>query len=152
MENEDIATFTAVFAFGAVGSFSVSRVACGLANGLGFEVFGQSGAAAFDMARPAEFSFADCSLPAATNGYRQVVTGPQRAHRVRVADGLPQRRPLGHRQNSIFVWQARAFLEQIADLNRLPRCPTLADGPHNLHVLDAIVASTTSDGKSASVQ
>ena len=40
VDNEDIATFTASFANGSVGTFSISRVAHGLPNGLGFEVFG----------------------------------------------------------------------------------------------------------------
>ena len=38
VENEDIATFTATFAGGGVGTFSVSRVAYGLPNSLGFEL------------------------------------------------------------------------------------------------------------------
>ncbi|MFI0732980.1 Gfo/Idh/MocA family protein [Streptomyces sp. NPDC021225] len=150
VENEDIATFTATFDSGAVGTFSVSRVACGLANSLGFEVFAEGGAATFDMARPAEFTFADSSLPAATSGYRSVVVGPQHPY---IASGLPMDFPsVGHGQNDFFAWQARAFLEQIAGLNHLPHCPTLADGLHNLRVLDAIVSSATADGKSVAVQ
>lgn len=46
-----------------VGTFSVSRVACGLANSIGFEVFTEGGTATFDTARPAEFSLADARLP-----------------------------------------------------------------------------------------
>ncbi|MGW3289752.1 Gfo/Idh/MocA family protein [Streptomyces sp. NPDC001002] len=150
VENEDIATFTATFALGAVGTFSVSRIACGLANSLGFEVFGEGGAATFDMARPAEFGFADSSLPAATGGYRQVVVGPQHPY---VAGGLPMDFPsVGHGQNDFFTWQARAFLEQIAGLDRLPHCASLAEGLHNLRVLDAIVASASADGQAVSVQ
>jgi len=38
VENEDIATFTATFAGGGVATFSVSRVAYGLPNSLGFEL------------------------------------------------------------------------------------------------------------------
>ncbi|HSK56300.1 MAG TPA: Gfo/Idh/MocA family oxidoreductase, partial [Jiangellales bacterium] len=53
VENEDLATFTASFASGATGTFSVSRSAYGHANSLGFEVFGQTGAATFDLDRPA---------------------------------------------------------------------------------------------------
>ena len=39
VENEDLVTFTASFASGATGTLSASRVAYGLANSLGFEVF-----------------------------------------------------------------------------------------------------------------
>ncbi|MER6126873.1 Gfo/Idh/MocA family oxidoreductase [Streptomyces sp. NPDC001795] len=144
VENEDIATFTATFASGAVGTFSVSRIAAGLANSIGFEVFAQGGAATFDMARPAEFTLADASPPPATSGYRQVVVGPQHPY---VAGGMPMDFPsVGHGQNDFFAWQARAFLEQIAGLNSLPHCPTLADGLHNLRVIDAIVTSANADG------
>ena len=59
VDNEDIATFTAQFAGGAVGTFSISRISHGLPNGLGFEVFAADGAAAFDLNRPGEFTFAD---------------------------------------------------------------------------------------------
>ena len=47
------------FAGGATGTFSVSRVAYGLPNALGFEVFCARGAAAFDLNRAAEFTIAD---------------------------------------------------------------------------------------------
>ena len=59
VENEDTATFTATFASGATGTFTVTRIAYGMANALGFEVFCERGAAAFDLARAAEFSIAD---------------------------------------------------------------------------------------------
>src|SRR3954451_3718026 len=57
VENEDTATFTATFASGLVGSFSVSRTAFGLPNGLAFDIIGVGGRAAFDQNRPAEYLF-----------------------------------------------------------------------------------------------
>src|SRR5262245_5149248 len=77
VENEDLATFTATFASGAIGTFSISRVAHGLPNGLGFEVFAAGGAAAFDLNRPGEFTFADHGPDGTTNGSRTVLIGPQ---------------------------------------------------------------------------
>ena len=56
VENDDVATFTAHFASGAVGTFSISRVAPGHANSLAFDLFAETGAAKWDMDRPAEFS------------------------------------------------------------------------------------------------
>ena len=44
VENEDLVSFTASFASGAAGTLSASRVAYGLANSLGFEVFTERGA------------------------------------------------------------------------------------------------------------
>ena len=150
VENDDIATFTATFASGAVGTFSVSRIARGLANSLGFEVFSKGGAATFELSRPAEFTLADAAAADPVDGYRRVVIGPGHPY---IAGGLPMDFPsVGHGQHEFFVWQARAFLEQIAGVDGLPPCPTLADGLHNLRVLDAIVASAHGDGRSVDVQ
>ena len=71
VENEDLATFTARFQNGAVGTFSASRVAHQLPDGLGFELFA-SGSAAFDLAR--------------AGGILGVQRGP-RQHRERSASG-----------------------------------------------------------------
>ncbi|MFG2373158.1 Gfo/Idh/MocA family protein [Streptomyces sp. NPDC048504] len=150
VENEDIATFTATFASGAVGTFSVSRIARGLANSLGFEVFSKDGAATFELSRPAEFTIADAATSDPVDGYRRVVVGPGHPY---IAGGVPMDFPsVGHGQHEFFVWQARAFLEQIAGLDRLPACPTLAEGLHNLRVIDAVVASAGTGGSAVTVR
>jgi predicted dehydrogenase len=139
VENEDLATFTATFAGGATGTFSVSRAACGLANALGFEVFCRGGAAAFDLGRASEFTIADAAPAGPASGYRRVLVGPAHPY---VAGGLPMDFPsVGHGQSDFFTFQARAFLEEIAGLDGLPRCPGLAHGLHNLRVLQAVVAA-----------
>jgi predicted dehydrogenase len=149
VENEDIVTFTATFAGGAVGTFSVSRIAFGLPNSLGFEVFCAGGAASFDLARPAEFTIADRTPAEPVNGYRQVLVGPAHPY---IGRGLPMDFPsVGHGQNEFFTFQARAFLDQIAGLDHLPPCPSMADGLHNLRVLDAIVRAANGDGKPVSI-
>ncbi len=150
VENEDIATFTATFAGGATGTFSVSRIAYGLANALGFEVFCRGGAAAFDLSRASEFTIADQTPPSAVNGYRQVLIGPDHPY---ITRGLPMDFPsVGHGQNDFFTFQARAFLDEIAGLDGLPRCPRLAEGLHNLRVLEAVVAAARSDGQAVRVK
>ena len=143
--NEDIATFTAAFADGATGTFSVSRVAYGLPNALGFEVFCERGAAAFDLNRASEFTIADQAAAGPVNGYRQVLIGPAHPY---ITRGLPMDFPsVGHGQNDFFTFQARAFLDEIAGLDGLPRCPRLAEGLHNLRVLDAVVAAARAGGQ-----
>jgi predicted dehydrogenase len=150
VENEDVATFTATFESGTIGTFSVSRVAFGHPNALGFEVFGAGGAATFDLARPAEFGLADPPTSPAVGGYRQVLTGPAHPY---IRGGLPMDFPgVGYGQNDYFTFQARAFLEQVAGLDRLPPCPGLAHGVHNLRVLDAVTASVAANGKEVAVQ
>jgi predicted dehydrogenase len=144
VENEDLATFTAVFASGAAGTFSVSRIAYGLANSLGFEVFTGAGAATFDLVRAGEFGFVDGSAPAETHGYRQVVVGPGHPY---FGGGLPMDFPsVGYGQNDLFTFQARAFLEQVAGLDRLPRVASFAEGLHNLRLLAAVVESAKNGG------
>ncbi len=149
VDNEDIATFTATFAGGATGTFSVSRIAYQLANALGFEVFCRGGAAAFDLGRTGEFTIADRTAEGPVNGYRQVLPGPAHPY---IARGLPMDFPgVGHGQSDFFTYQARAFLEEIAGRSGLPRCPSLAEGVHNLRVLDAVIASARQDGRSVTV-
>jgi predicted dehydrogenase len=144
VENEDIATFTATFASGAAGTLSASRVAYGLANSLGFELFAATGAATFDLARAGEFGFAQGGQPDETAGYRQVLVSPQHPY---ITGGLAMDFPgVGYGQSDLFVWQARAFLEQISGLDGLPPLPTFEDGLRNLRVLRAVVRSAEAGG------
>ncbi|WP_433479284.1 Gfo/Idh/MocA family protein [Spirillospora sp. CA-142024] len=140
VENEDVATFTATFAGGAVGTFSVSRVAHALPNALGFELFCAGGSAAFDVSRPAEFTVSD----SAAGGHRRVLVGPEHPY---IAGGLAMDFPgVSHGVNDFFTYQARAFLEQIAGVDGLPPCAGFAAGLHNLELLDAVVESAGPDG------
>jgi predicted dehydrogenase len=149
VDNEDIATFTATFANGAVGTFSISRVAHGLPNGLGFEVFAETGSAAYDLNRPGEFTFADQGPDGVVNGPRQVLLGPDHPYLER---GLPMDFPsVGHGQNDFFAWQARAFLDQVAGLDRLPAVPTLQHGLHNMEILAAVTQSALNGGQAVSL-
>ncbi|HWD42612.1 MAG TPA: Gfo/Idh/MocA family oxidoreductase [Actinomycetota bacterium] len=144
VENEDVATFTASFASGAAGTFSASRVAYGLPNSLGFEVFTSAGAATFDLARAGEFGLVDATPAGPTQGYRQVLVGPAHPYLTR---GLPMDFPgVGYGQNDLFTFQARAFLEQVAGLEGLPRLASFEEGLHNLRLLDAVAASAKAGG------
>jgi predicted dehydrogenase len=144
VENEDLVSFTASFASGATGTFSASRVAYGLANSLGFELFTERGAATFDLARAGEFGFVDPTPAGPTQGYRQVLVGPAHPYLTR---GLPMDFPgVGYGQNDLFSFQARAFLEQVAGLERLPRVASFSEGLHNIRLLDAVIASAKAGG------
>jgi predicted dehydrogenase len=69
-----------------------------------------------------------------------VFIGPSHPY---LARGLPMDFPtVGHGQNDFFVFQAKAFLDQIAGIGELPPCPDMAHGLHNLKVLEAVVAAT----------
>jgi predicted dehydrogenase len=149
VENEDLASFTATFASGATGTLSVSRVAYGLANSLGFELFAERGAATFDLARAGEFGFVDPVPDGPTQGYRQVLVGPAHPY---LTGGLPMDFPgVGYGQNDLFSFQARAFLEQVAGLDRLPRVASFAEGLHNIRLLDAVAASAKAGGADVAI-
>jgi predicted dehydrogenase len=149
VDNEDIATFTATFETGAVGTFSISRVHHGLPNGLGFELFGATGAAAFDLLHPGLFTYADQGPDGRTNGYRQVLIGPQHPG---ITRGIPMDFPsVGYGQNDLFTWQARAFLDQVAGLGKLAPVPSLAHGLHNMEVLAAITQSAANAGQAVTL-
>jgi predicted dehydrogenase len=144
VENEDLVTLTATFASGATGTLSASRVAYGLANSLGFELFASSGAATFDLARAGEFGYIDDTAAGRTQGYRQVLVGPAHPY---LTGGLPMDFPgVGFGQNDLFAFQARAFLEQVAGVKGLPPCPSFEEGLRNLRLLDAVVASAKAGG------
>jgi predicted dehydrogenase len=135
--NEDLATFIAEFANRAAGTFSISRVALGHPNGLGFEVFGTKAAALFDLSANAEFGYVDNAPDPVTNGWRRVIVGPDHPY-VAAAQSMPFS-GIGHGGQEFFTYQARAFLDEIAGLDRLPRQATFADGLRNMRVEEAIV-------------
>ena len=137
--NDDIATFVAEFADGAAGTFSISRVAMGHPNELAFEVSGTRAAASFDLSRNAEFGFVDSAPAPVTNGWRRVITGPDHPY-IAAAQSMPFP-GVGHGGQEFFTYQARAFLDEIAGLDRLPRQATFADGLRNLRVQRAVIES-----------
>jgi predicted dehydrogenase len=147
VENDDVATFTAHFASGAVGTFSISRIAPGHANSMAFDVFGEHGAAKWDMDRPAEFSVirnAADDASAAVNGYNQVLVGPAHPY---LKGGVPMDFPgVSYGVGDLFGFQARAFLEQVAGIEGLPPVASFADGVRDLEIINAVIASAAAGG------
>lgn len=151
VENDDYAAFTAQFAQGA-GVVQVSRVAAGHPNGLSLEVFGDAGAATWEQERSGELQLMLNEGMPGQRGYRRVIIGPDHPY---VAGGLAMDAPgVGVGQNEGFVYQARAFLEEVAGIDKessLPRCASFAEGVHNMEVLAAVAESAARGGAAVSV-
>ena len=147
VENDDVATFSARFANGATGTLQLSRVAAGHPNTLILEVFGESGAARFDFRHPGEIGLFLVDDDTANAGWRTVILGPDHPY---WRGGLPMDAPgVGIGQNDGFVFQARAFLEEvagIAEAGSLPRNAGFKDGLRNMLMLDAVARSAAANG------
>jgi predicted dehydrogenase len=150
VENEDTAQFTARFRSGVTGSFSVSRTAFGMPNGLAFDAYGLTGRASFDWHRPAEYTFDDAQPEARTRGARQIIAGPQLPY---FAGGYPMEAPgVGGGNAEMFVYQCRAFLDQVAAVpSPLPECASFADALHTMRITQAIVQSAERGGAAVDV-
>jgi predicted dehydrogenase len=150
VENEDTAMFSAVFASGLQASFSVSRTAFGMPNGMSFDVYGLGGRASFDIHRPAEYLFDDAQPDARTRGPRQVIVGPQMPY---FRGGYPMEAPgVGIGNSETFTYQARAFLDQIAGTpDPLPPNASFADALHTMEIIQAVLRSSQSGGAAVTV-
>jgi predicted dehydrogenase len=145
VENDDWASFSVRFAGQASGDLSVSRVAFGHPNTLKFEVFCEEGALAFDVSRPGEFQIATGAGPVGSRGFRRVIVGVEHPY---IAGGLAMDATgIGTGHNDSFVYQARAFLDEIADRAELPRNASFADGLHSLQIQEDVVRTATLDQK-----
>ena len=137
VENDDWASFSVRFAGGATGDLSVSRIAYGHPNTLKFEVFCERGAVAFDVSRAGEFAVASDTA----DGFRRVVVGVDHPY---IAGGLAMDATgIGTGHNDSFVYQARAFLDEVAGRDELPRNASFADGRHALLLEEAVVRTAT---------
>jgi predicted dehydrogenase len=145
VENDDWASFSVRFAGGATGDLSVSRIAFGHPNTLKFEIFCERGALAFDVSRPGEFEIATGGLPGDSAGFRRVIVGVAHPY---ISGGLAMDATgIGTGHNDSFVYQARAFLDEVAGRDELPRNAPFADGLHNLQVKEAVVRAATQDNR-----
>ena len=145
VENDDVATFTAHFASGAVGTFSISRVAPGHANSMSFDVMAEHGGAKWDMDRPAEFSVVRQLREDGFDGYNQVLVGPSHPY---LKGGVPMDFPgVSYGVGDLFGFQARAFLEQVAGIDGgLPPVASFVDGVRDLTIIDAVIRSAAAGG------
>jgi predicted dehydrogenase len=141
VDNDDWASFSVHFTSGATGDLSVSRIAFGHPNTLKFEVFCERGAVAFDVSRAGEFQVAGNGVAGQVNGFRRVIVGVDHPY---IAGGLAMDATgIGTGHNDSFVYQARAFLDEVAGRDELPRNASFADGLHALLLEEAVVHTAT---------
>jgi predicted dehydrogenase len=139
VDNDDWASFSVRFANGATGDLSVSRIAFGHPNTLKFEVFCEKGAVAFDVSQAGELHIASGGLP----GYRRVIVGVDHPY---ICGGLAMDATgIGTGHNDSFVYQARAFLDEVAGRDELPRNASFTDGRHALLLEEAVIHTATSN-------
>ena len=149
VENEDVAAFTAKFDSGAVGTFSASRVAHNLPDGLGFELFASRGSASWNLHRPGEFEISTDDVRSDVAGPRRVLIGPEHPY---IRGGLPMDAGgVGHCVADLFAYQTRAFLDQIAGIGELGPLPGFEAGLHGLRVVAAVTESAQSGGAAVKV-
>ena len=150
VDNEDTAVFSARFRSGPTASFSVSRTAFGMPNGLAFDVYGLSGRASFDFHRPAEYLLDDAQPRPATRGVRQIIVGPQMPY---FRGGYPMQAPgVGGGNAEMFAYQARAFLDQITGAaDPVPANASFADALHTMEVIQAVVRSAQAGGAAVQI-
>lgn len=115
--NDDIALLTVGYESGAVGQIALSRIATGMPNSLGIEVFGTNGSASFDSISAGEFHLfqngaALGGLEARYNGPRRVFTGPAHPYFTDVA-AMPGA-GVGTGYAEAFTAEIQQFLRSVA--------------------------------------
>lgn len=150
VDNDDVASFSGTFAGGGTATLQMSRVSRGHPNTLALEVFCEKGSLEFDFRHPGEFRIftPDGEDP----GFRTVTLGPDHPY---WKGGLAMDAPgVGIGQNEGFVFQARAFLDEVsgaAEAHSLPRNASFAEGLHNMQLIDAVARSAAAHGAETDV-
>ena len=138
------------FASGAIGTFSVSRIATGHANSLGFEVLAERRRRALGHGPPRRVLGRP---PAARRRARRLQPGARRAgaplRQGRAADGLP--RCLVRRRRPVRL--PGPGLHRAGGRHRggYHRWPPSTDGVRDLTVVDAVIRSAAAGGSSVDV-
>lgn len=136
--NDDVAIITAAFAGGAVGTITLSRIAHGMPNSLGVEVFGTRGHALFDSIAGGQFHvFEAGAAPAALNGPRRVFTSPEHPYFTDVAP-MPGG-GVGTGYGEAFVAEIQEFVRCVRD-NR-PMDTDFAAAESMMNVVGAAIAA-----------
>lgn len=134
--NDDIALLTNVHENGAVSQVTLSRIAHGVPNSLGVEVFGSKGSGFFDSMSSGEFHIYEAGNgDPLFNGAKRVITGPQHPYFSDVA-AMPGA-GVGTGYAEAFVAEIQEFL--IAVNGGKPMETTFHEAHQMMKVVDAAV-------------
>ena len=135
VSTDDVTTAILELADGGSAQVTVSRIATGVPNSLGFQVIGSQGSVWFDSARPDEFLLYQRSVAGPeSNGPRLVTVGPEQPS---FAYAIPMpARGVGSGYGAAFVAQAQDFLGAI--LGRREVASNFWTGYQTMLVCDAV--------------
>jgi predicted dehydrogenase len=116
--NDDVTIALLEFTGGAIGQATVSRVATGAPNSVGFQLTGADGSVSFDSTRPDEYRLYERAVAAPErNGPRTVTVGPEHPY---VVDTVPMpARGVANGYGGVFVTEAQEFLLAVAGRGRV---------------------------------
>jgi predicted dehydrogenase len=135
---DDATDLLVEFDGGAIGMIQTNWMAAGYKTDLTFEVSGEAGAVRFTWRRNAELEFYSHLDAPDTDGFRQVIIGPQ--HRGAEAFWPVAGKALGY--GDAFVIQARDLLDSIT--HGVPVAPSFLDGLRVSEVVNAALRSSES--------
>jgi predicted dehydrogenase len=112
VSTDDVTTMILELADGGSAQVTVSRIATGVPNSLGFQIIGSEGSVSFDSVRPDEFLLYQRTVAGPeSNGPRLVIVGPEQPS---FAHTIPMpARGVGSGYGAAFVAQAQDFLGAI---------------------------------------
>jgi predicted dehydrogenase len=115
---DDVTTMIVELGRGGSAQVTVSRIATGVPNSLGFQVIGSEGSVSFDSVRPDEFLLHQRSVAGPeANGPRLVTVGPEQPS---FAYTIPMpARGVGSGYGAAFTAQAQDFLGAILDRRKV---------------------------------
>jgi predicted dehydrogenase len=147
VSTDDVTTAIIELASGGSAQVTVSRIATGVPNSLGFQLIGSEGSVGFDSARPDEFLLYQRSVAAPeSNGPRLVTVGPEQPS---FAYTIPMpARGVGSGYGAAFVAQAQDFL--LAILGRGEVANDFWTGYQTMLVCDAAQQSAA-EGRSIDI-
>lgn len=152
IENEDLAVWGGVFADGALGEFSVSRVTPGVANGLAIEITGTEGALRWDYDRIEEYDIVRRCAGDGAASLNRVYFEPDDPYAGSLAMTIPG---AGYGMGDMLALQARAFLAALgapgAAAVALPSPPSFAHALRNMRITAAVVESAKRGGAAVAV-